>query len=113
VWSIGGATDEEGRAKFDGYLRGLLTHNPSPEISGYITPGTPHKITTPFPEGKTVSAMEGTQWLGREDEMAWRAVSHATQPDPLSLGLCPWLCEARGLACSPVITTAPARRLVA
>ncbi|KXZ48211.1 DHC-9 protein [Gonium pectorale] len=54
VWSVGGLTDEDGRHKFDMHLRKLLMHDPAPEIASFVTPGAPHKVTVPFPEGRTV-----------------------------------------------------------
>lgn len=56
VWSIGGVTDAEGRQKFDQQLRKLLAHDPLPEAATHVAPGTPHKITVPFPEGRMVRA---------------------------------------------------------
>ncbi|GLI65190.1 hypothetical protein VaNZ11_008652 [Volvox africanus] len=54
VWSVGGLTDAEGRARFDMHLRKVLAHDPAPEVSPFIAPNTPHKVTAPFPEGRTV-----------------------------------------------------------
>ncbi|GFR45764.1 hypothetical protein Agub_g7181 [Astrephomene gubernaculifera] len=54
VWSVGGLADEEGRHKFDLHLRKLLAHDPAPEIASFVAPGTPHKLSVPFPEGRTV-----------------------------------------------------------
>ncbi|KAG2490029.1 hypothetical protein HYH03_011494 [Edaphochlamys debaryana] len=55
VWSVGGVTDDEGRHKFDAYLRKLLQHDPPPELASYVTAAVPPvKVTVPFPEGRTV-----------------------------------------------------------
>lgn len=88
VWSIGGVTDAEGRQKFDQQLRKLLAHDPLPEAATHVAPGTPHKITVPFPEGRMVGA---GSWLLASSCLSypsrlWAAVSVLyTVPGPSNL----------------------------
>nr|8GLV_Kg Chain Kg, DHC_N2 domain-containing protein [Chlamydomonas reinhardtii] len=70
VWSLGALADEEGRRKVDANLRKLLGHDPLPEVASYVAAGTPHKVTVPFPEGRTVyeyvfdkTRLKWTTWM--------------------------------------------------
>uniref|UniRef100_A0A7S0KGM2 Dynein heavy chain n=1 Tax=Micromonas pusilla TaxID=38833 RepID=A0A7S0KGM2_MICPS len=54
VWSIGASVDEEGRAKFDSYLRRLMFNDVPEELTMWMTPGLKGqgKIKCkPFPSG--------------------------------------------------------------
>lgn len=51
VWSLGGNTDEDGRRKFDAYLRKLIVNDPPQDLLPFLGQ-TPVKIGVPLPEGR-------------------------------------------------------------